>query len=231
MALSALFLLAAYLLGSMPIVYLLARRHGVDLHQTGTRTVGGGNLWHQVSALDGFLGTLADTSKGALPPLIAPLLGLGPWTAALGAVAAVLGQMWPVFLGFNGGRGNVTGMAALLVLAPGALLVGMVPVLIGLFIKKVPDLVLREVSASLRSRFQGMRSRSLPLGVFLGVLTILPAAALLGYPISVAFAAGSIALFILVRRATAELSRDRQATKDQRLAILRSRLLYDRERP
>lgn len=230
MVLEALFVLGSYLLGSLPVVHLLARRRGVNLRQAGTGNVGAGNLWQQVGVREGVAGSAADILKGGLPPLTAALFGLEPWVAASSGVAAAAGQMWPLFLGFNGGRGNGTGLAALAVVAPSAFAVGFLPLLAGALLRWRSGLKGQTSPEAQPWRLQGSMSRSLPLGALLCFLVVPPAAGVLSYPAPVVAATGAIALLIVMRRATAELSQDRQLGGG-RLAILRSRILYDRQRP
>jgi glycerol-3-phosphate acyltransferase PlsY len=59
-----------------------------------------------------------DMAKGCFPVLLGRLLGATPETLAVVAVAAVLGHVYPVFLGFRGGKGVATALGAFLALAP-----------------------------------------------------------------------------------------------------------------
>ncbi len=101
--------LGSYLFGSLPVVYLLGRRRGLDLRAVGSRNVGGTNLWQRAGAVWGLLGGLADASKGVLPVLVGKALGIDLAWVVLGGLAGVAGQMWPAFLKFNGGRGVAAG--------------------------------------------------------------------------------------------------------------------------
>ena len=64
-----------------------------------------------------------DVGKGIAAVLLANALGPAPWAGALAGVAAVIGHVRSVFIGFHGGRGVATGGGAMLVLAPLAILV------------------------------------------------------------------------------------------------------------
>nr|BBH93151.1 hypothetical protein KTA_13500 [Thermogemmatispora argillosa] len=99
--------LTAYLYGSLPLVYWLGRRSGVNLRQSGSGNVGVSNLlssskrgrrWAVPAAL-------FDASKGYLPISICRRLGYPREVAELAGVCGVMGQCWPLFLRFNGGRG------------------------------------------------------------------------------------------------------------------------------
>jgi glycerol-3-phosphate acyltransferase PlsY len=74
----------------------------------------------------GILTLVLDAAKGALPVLVAPLLGLGPaWGAAAGT-AAFLGHLFPPWLGFKGGKGVATALGVSAAFAPLAALVALV---------------------------------------------------------------------------------------------------------
>ena len=119
-------LLAAYLLGSIPFSYLVARHYGVsDVRKVGSGNVGATNVMRSAGRTAGALAFLLDASKGAVAALVAQGLTPGPTLPALAAATAVLGHMYPVWLGFHGGKGVATGCGAFLPLAPKASLAGL----------------------------------------------------------------------------------------------------------
>jgi glycerol-3-phosphate acyltransferase PlsY len=115
---------AAYLLGSIPFSFVVARAFGVaDVRRVGSGNVGATNVLRSAGKTAGALALLLDAAKGAAASGLA--LGLAPepvWVPALAAVAAVLGHMHPVWLGFRGGKGVATGLGAFAPLVPGAAL-------------------------------------------------------------------------------------------------------------
>ncbi len=109
----------AYLLGSVPVAYLAARWFGgVDLRKVGSRNVGASNVSATVSKWVAIPVLLFDIFKGALPVVLARCLGLCTGMQAAAGIAAILGHNWPVFLGFQGGRGIATSLGAVLALSP-----------------------------------------------------------------------------------------------------------------
>jgi glycerol-3-phosphate acyltransferase PlsY len=113
--------IAAYLLGSIPFSYLVARRFGVeDVRTVGSGNVGASNVMRSVGVPAGVLAFLLDALKGGVASLAAEWLAPGTSLAALAAGAAVLGHMFPVWLGLRGGKGVATGAGAFLPLAPAA---------------------------------------------------------------------------------------------------------------
>lgn len=114
----------AYLLGSVPFAYLAGRlSRGIDIRRYGSGNVGGANVWASVGPRYGVATIALDTSKGAVPVLLARWLDLGLLAQAAAALAAVAGHNWSLYLKFTGGRGGGTGLGALLALAPGLTLV------------------------------------------------------------------------------------------------------------
>lgn len=110
----------AYIIGSVPTGYLLARRRGVDLFEAGSGNIGATNVWR---ALGPFFGTLAlagDVSKGA----VAVYLGsqAGHWHAVVAGACVLAGHSWSLFLRFRGGKMIATALGVFLVLTPAAAL-------------------------------------------------------------------------------------------------------------
>lgn len=124
-------LLAAYLCGSIPFGLVIVRAvAGVDLRKVGSGNIGATNAGRVVGKTWGIIVLLLDAVKGAGPTLLAPwfaeMLGLAvdlPTARVLAGSAAILGHMFPVWLGFRGGKGVATALGAVVVLAPLATLV------------------------------------------------------------------------------------------------------------
>ena len=119
-----LLLAGAYLLGSIPFSFLVARLFGVkDVRSVGSGNVGATNVMRQAGKTAGLIAFALDAAKGALAALLVqrfedPASPVVPAAAAM----AVLGHMYPVWLGFRGGKGVATGAGAFLPLAPHATL-------------------------------------------------------------------------------------------------------------
>lgn len=115
----ALFLLASYLLGAVPVGVIVSRRvTGIDVRSYGSGNTGTVNVARVAGWGAGLAVCLSDILKGALPVLAAGWLGLAGQWGALGAFAAVLGHNWSVFLRGRGGKGVATTAGAVLALAP-----------------------------------------------------------------------------------------------------------------
>jgi len=108
----------AYLWGSIPWGWGVARLMGrVDPRTYGSGSIGATNVARALGFRAGALVLALDFLKGLLPALLALHLG-GPWLGALAGLGAIAGHLWPVTLGFRGGKGVATGMGALAVLSP-----------------------------------------------------------------------------------------------------------------
>lgn len=117
----ALWLLGAYLLGAIPTSYLAGHLAGVDLRQLGSKNVGATNLYRAAGLRLAVPAGLFDVAKGFVPTLLAP--AAAPWLPVAVGSAAVAGHVFPVYLGFRGGKGVATAAGVALALAPLALAV------------------------------------------------------------------------------------------------------------
>ena len=112
-----------YLVGSVPFAYLLARRRGIDLREAGSGNVGAANVLRTSGPGSAAAAMCLDATKGALAVFVAQRLGAGTAMQAAAGLAAVIGHIYPVWLGFRGGKGVATAAGAFAVLAPAAMLV------------------------------------------------------------------------------------------------------------
>jgi glycerol-3-phosphate acyltransferase PlsY len=167
-------MLAAYLLGSVPFSYLVARRRGVDVRTVGSGNVGATNVMRSVGRAAGLLAFALDFAKGAAASLLGQVVEPRSPLPALCAAMAVLGHMYPVWLRFRGGKGVATGAGAFLPLVPAATVAGLVT-----------------FAAVLAT------SRYVSLASIAGTLVLAVAAFLLGAPAAVVRAAAGMAVLIV----------------------------------
>ena len=119
MALTLLAVVAAYLVGGIPVGVLVARaRGGVDIRHHGSGNIGATNVLRTLGPLAGAITLVGDVVKGYGAVALARAIDPTGGGAAAGAVAAIVGNCWPVYLGFKGGKGMATGLGAFLGLAP-----------------------------------------------------------------------------------------------------------------
>jgi acyl phosphate:glycerol-3-phosphate acyltransferase len=179
---SAVAIVAAYLIGALPIGYLVGRAFGIaDIRRHGSGNIGATNVLRTAGRLPAILTLGGDIAKGFLAVAVGAALAKSAAGPDLGATAAcavatVIGNCWSVFLGFRGGKGAATGLGALLALVPLAVLLAAV-VWLGVTIS------LRYVS----------------LGSILGSVCGALGAAVLGYPGPFVLAAFGVAAIVVAR--------------------------------
>jgi acyl phosphate:glycerol-3-phosphate acyltransferase len=109
----------AYLLGSVPFGLLIARlQGGVDLRRVGSGNIGATNVLRALGKRAAALTLVGDIGKGALAVGIGRALHVSPTLLAIIALAAVVGHLLPVFLGFRGGKGVATTLGVILAAMP-----------------------------------------------------------------------------------------------------------------
>jgi len=105
----------AYLLGSIPTGYIVARlARGVDIREVGDRYSGAKNVFREIGLVAGVATAVGDMAKGALAILQTRLLPVPEAAKVWIGLAAVAGHIWPVFLQFRGGAGLATSVGVVL---------------------------------------------------------------------------------------------------------------------
>jgi glycerol-3-phosphate acyltransferase PlsY len=114
----ALLLCGAYLLGSFPSAYYVAKRaQGLDIRKVGSGNVGSTNAVRLMGLPLGLLVFVADVLKGYIPAILGLWLG-GETLAILAGLASLIGHAFPVWLSFQGGKGVATALGVALALFP-----------------------------------------------------------------------------------------------------------------
>ena len=120
--------IAAYLIGSLSFAVIVSKYYGMDDPRTyGSGNPGATNVLRSGKKKAAALTLLGDALKGLVAVVLArclqDALNLSDITIAVVAVAALVGQMWPLFFGFKGGKGVATALGVLLALSPATALV------------------------------------------------------------------------------------------------------------
>ena len=133
---AAIAIIIAYLLGSIPFGYLIVRAtQGADIRETGSGGTGATNVSRRAGKAAGVITLLLDLLKGVAAVAIAKLVVGLPifansseragapspevyWWVAASAIAVIVGHIFPVWLGFRGGKGVATGVGVFLMLTP-----------------------------------------------------------------------------------------------------------------
>src|SRR5204862_8118638 len=97
-----------YLIGSVPFALLLARRWGTDLRHVGSGNLGAANVLRATGTKAGVLVAMLDIAKGAASVAVARMLTGDQVAVAMAGLAAVFGNIYPVWLRFRGGKGVAT---------------------------------------------------------------------------------------------------------------------------
>ena len=130
MALKCIFVAIAYLLGSIPFGYLLIKHvftRGEDVREIGSGGIGATNVTRRAGVKGGLLTYFFDVAKGtAAVMLMRALAGDDYFWIGAAAIAAIIGHIFPIFLGFRGGKGVATGVGVYLALAPYSVLTSLV---------------------------------------------------------------------------------------------------------
>lgn len=221
-------LLAAYLLGAFPFVYLLGRFAGVDLRDEGSRNVGGTNLFRTVGPLTGMFGAGLDICKGLAPVLAARALDFNEGVAGLAAIAAVAGQCWPIFLRFRGGRGISVVAGAVVAFTPVTFVLAVLPAVFGLAAYVVMGRRQARDAAAIFGK-ESKDSRTVPLFMMISMVILPVAAYALDETATIVLTCAALSLMLILRRLTAGLRQDR-GSPIPFFTRLRNRLLYDRAR-
>jgi glycerol-3-phosphate acyltransferase PlsY len=117
-------MVVSYLVGSIPFGYVVARLRGVNIFAVGSGNIGATNVGRVLGRKYGVLVFLLDFAKGALPVQAAlhlPDFGIElppEWLGVAAGFSTFLGHLFPVYLGFRGGKGVATGAGIVVVLVP-----------------------------------------------------------------------------------------------------------------
>ncbi len=155
---TVLLILAGYLVGSIPVAWLLTKMvSGRDLRELGSGNVGVLNTALSVHRWTAALVFLLEAFKGALAVIVPRSLGASEFEIGCAVIAAFVGTRWSIWLRGRGGRGNTLGAAALAVYSPFALALVVVIYLAARF--------------STHSNFLAMRVMLLILPIVFGIVT------------------------------------------------------------
>ncbi len=131
-------LVAAYLVGSIDFAVVIARMHGVNIHEVGSGNPGASNVLRTIGRFPAALVLLGDTMKGVVGAAMGMVAsGVADpqihW-AFLAGLFAVVGHCYPVFYRFKGGRGVATGLGVLFFTVP---LVGLAALVVWIVLVKL----------------------------------------------------------------------------------------------
>jgi acyl phosphate:glycerol-3-phosphate acyltransferase len=136
-----LWMIVGYLVGAVPMGVILARLRGIDLRTVGSGNIGATNAARALGTKLGLVVFALDAGKAAFPVWLAShALGCEPsaqWALATVAMAAVIGHIFPIYLGFRGGKGVACGLGVFLALDPVIALAAMVMYVQGIWLTRI----------------------------------------------------------------------------------------------
>lgn len=184
-----------YVLGALPFGYLVARAHGVNIFEVGSRNPGATNVRRTLGARAGNLVFALDALKGALAtgwallaftgcrfeaasgPLVGHVIEGADWTqlAVAGLVGALLGHSFSCFTRFRGGKGVATAAGGFLVLMPLATLIAAAVWVLTFFTSRYVSLasILSAVALPLAAWMLGRPPLVLGIAVLVGAFVII----------------------------------------------------------
>lgn len=112
-----LFIVFAYLLGSIPFGKIIGKVYGIDVQKKGSGNIGFTNSFRVLGWKPALLVLVGDVLKGFIPTRIA-LQFLTFDQVLIVALISILGHIYPIWLKFKGGKGVATGLGTLLVINP-----------------------------------------------------------------------------------------------------------------
>ena len=165
----AVIFVAAYLIGSVPVGFLVAKSKGVDILHFGSGNIGATNVHRALGKWLGLLVFALDVSKGLLPALVTTLWMHDQLLSFGVGLAAVLGHCLSPFLKFKGGKGIATGLGALLGSAPIVAGVALGAFLIVMVISRYVSLSSIVAAATLVPTGLVLHVKPVMLGLFVGL--------------------------------------------------------------
>ena len=135
----AIYLIIAFLSGSIPFSWFLGKLKGSDLRDFGSGNPGATNLLRTCGTTMGILGLILDATKGAIPVLLVISSGIA-WLPSAVVIATVCGHVFMPWFGFKGGKGVATALGALLVLSTNSVLISLAIFIVLLAIFKMVSL-------------------------------------------------------------------------------------------
>ena len=114
-----LLIVAAYVVGSIPNGLIFGKFiWKKDLRRFGSRNIGATNAWRVLGRKAGLLIFVLDFLKGQIGVLIGCFLFATPCAMVVGGLCAMIGHVFPIFLGFKGGKGVATSLGVISALMP-----------------------------------------------------------------------------------------------------------------
>jgi glycerol-3-phosphate acyltransferase PlsY len=136
----ALLILAAYLIGSIPTGVIVGRLRGFDPRAVGSGNIGASNVVRAGGISSAVMTLVGDALKGAIPVIVTRAAGFPPSTIAWVGLAAFIGAICSIFLGFSGGKGIACALGIWLAISPMAILFALAAFAVVVAISRITSL-------------------------------------------------------------------------------------------
>lgn len=174
MLVTSLFVVFGYLAGSISTAILVCRAMGLpDPRSEGSRNPGATNVLRFGGKKAAGITLAGDFLKGLLPVLLARWAGLDETGLALTALAAFLGHLYPVFFGFEGGKGVATALGVILGLSWPVALAALATWLFMAFVVRISSLAALTAAALTPVFAWGFGMRGVPFAAVLLMVVLL----------------------------------------------------------
>jgi glycerol-3-phosphate acyltransferase PlsY len=135
-----LLIVGAYLVGSIPTGVIVGRLRGFDPRAVGSGNIGTANVVRAGGLSAAAITLIGDALKGAIPVIITRTAGFSPATIAWVGLAAFIGAICSVFLGFSGGKGIACALGIWLAISPMAIVIALAAFAVTLAISRIMSL-------------------------------------------------------------------------------------------
>jgi len=133
-------IVAAYLIGSIPTGVIVGRLRGFDPRAVGSGNIGASNVVRAGGISSAVMTLVGDALKGAIPVIVTRAAGFPPSTIAWVGLAAFIGAICSVFLGFSGGKGIACALGIWLAISPMAILFALAAFAVVVAISRITSL-------------------------------------------------------------------------------------------
>jgi glycerol-3-phosphate acyltransferase PlsY len=137
---TALLIICAFVIGSIPVGVIVAKTKGVDLKKVGSGNIGATNVLRSLGKGPAALTLLGDMLKGTLAVASGEYFGIGTFYQGLIGFSAILGHNFSLFLGFRGGKGVATSLGVFLLYSPQTALITFIIWMVVVLITKYSSL-------------------------------------------------------------------------------------------
>jgi len=130
-------IITGYLIGSIPFGVIAGKLKKIDIRKVGSGNIGATNIYRTLGTAPAVAVFILDLLKGTFAVYIAQaMIPASPAIIVVSGIAAVMGHMYPVYLGFKGGKGSATGLGVLLGITPDLFIIAIIYVAVAIAVTR-----------------------------------------------------------------------------------------------